>query len=268
MFLGGPFGSTVLGTANAMMAAALAEGTTVIEMAACEPEVVDLADFLNQCGASITGQGTPRIIIEGVKQLKGCEYRIVPDRIQAGTFMVAAAITNGEIELENCRVDHLMAFIDRLDAIGVKIERGKDTVTVASSRRLEPIEVTTQPFPGFPTDLQAQLMTLLCLADGNSIVTEKIFPDRFLHVAELNRMGAQLHKSGPTVIVQGVKRLVGAPVMASDLRASAALVLAGLAARGTTCVNRIYHIDRGYEQIDEKLRAVGAEIERCEGEEE
>jgi len=262
MFLGGPFGSTVLGTANAMMAAVLAEGVTVIEMAACEPEVRDLADFLNKCGASITGQGTPRIIVEGVKELKGCEYRVIPDRIEAGTFMVAAAITNGELTLENCRLDHLMAFVDRLNAVGVNVERKDDATTVASSRRLEPIEVITQPFPGMPTDLQAQLMALLCLADGNSVITEKIFPDRFLHVAELNRMGAKLHKSGPTVIVQGVKRLVGAPVMASDLRASAALVLAGLAARGTTDINRIYHIERGYQRIDEKLRAVGAEIER------
>ncbi len=268
MFLGGPFGSSVLGTANAIMAAVLAQGTTVIEMAACEPEVVDLANFLNQCGASISGQGTPRVIIEGVKELKGCEYRIIPDRIEAGTFMVAAAITNGELELENCRLDHLMAFVDRLNAAGVQVERKEKNVVVSSARRLEPIEVITQPFPGMPTDLQAQLMALLCLADGNSIVTEKIFPDRFLHVAELSRMGAQLHKSGPTVIVQGVKRLVGAPVMASDLRASAALVLAGLAARGTTRVNRVYHIERGYERIDEKLRAVGAEIERLESEEE
>ncbi|MBU0638934.1 MAG: UDP-N-acetylglucosamine 1-carboxyvinyltransferase [Planctomycetes bacterium] len=267
VFLGGPFGSTVLGTANAMMAATLAEGITVIEMAACEPEVVDLADFLNQCGASITGQGTPRIVVEGVPELKGCEYRIIPDRIEAGTFMVAATITNGELKLENCRLDHLMAFIDRLAAVGVKVERADAAVTVASVRHLEPIDVTTQPFPGFPTDLQAQLMTLLCLADGNSIITEKIFPDRFLHVAELNRMGARLRKEGPTVIIEGVKRLVGAPVMASDLRASAALVLAGLCARGATRVNRIYHIDRGYERIDEKLRAVGAEIERREGDE-
>jgi len=267
MFLGGPFGSTVLGTANAMMAAVLAEGVTVIEMAACEPEVRDLADFLNKCGASITGQGTPRIIIEGVKELKGCEYRIIPDRIEAGTFMVAAAITNGELTLENCRLDHLMAFVDRLNAVGVNVERKDEAITVASSRRLEPIEVITQPFPGMPTDLQAQLMALLCLADGNSVITEKIFPDRFLHVGELNRMGAKLHKAGPTVIVQGVKRLVGAPVMASDLRASAALVLAGLAARGTTDINRIYHIDRGYQRIDEKLRAIGAEIERLSADE-
>jgi UDP-N-acetylglucosamine 1-carboxyvinyltransferase len=264
LFLGGPFGSTVLGTANALMAAALAEGVTVIEMAACEPEVADLADFLNKCGASISGQGTPRLVIEGVKELKGCEHRIIPDRIEAGTHMVAAAITNGELKLENCRLDHLMAFVDRLSAVGVHVEKKESTVIVSSSRRLEPIDVTTQPFPGMATDLQAQLMTLLCLADGNSIVTEKIFPDRFLHVPELNRMGANLRREGPTVIVQGVRRLVGAPVMASDLRASAALVLAGLAARGVTLVNRIYHLERGYERIDEKLRAVGAEIERVD----
>jgi UDP-N-acetylglucosamine 1-carboxyvinyltransferase len=265
MFLGGPFGSTVLGTANAMMAATLADGMTVIEMAACEPEVVDLANFLNACGASISGHGTPRIIIEGVKELKGCEYRVIPDRIEAGTFMVAAAITNGELKIENCRLDHLMAFVDRLSAIGVNVERQGDLVVVSSARRLEPSDVTTQPFPGFPTDLQAQLMALLCLAEGNSIITEKIFPDRFLHVAELNRMGAHLRKEGPTVIVEGVKRMIGAPVMASDLRASAALVLAGLAARGVTKINRIYHIDRGYVKIDDKLRALGADIERREG---
>ncbi len=266
MFLGGPFGSTVLGTGNAMMAATLAEGTSVIEMAACEPEVVDLANFLNKCGASITGQGTPRIVVEGVKQLHGCEHTIIPDRIEAGTLMVASAITNGEITLENCRLDHLMAFVDRLAAIGVVVEKGKDgAVTVSSARRLEPVDVTTQPFPGFPTDLQAQLMALLCLADGNSIVTEKIFPDRFLHVAELARMGAHLRKEGSTVVVEGVKRLVGAPVMASDLRASAALVLAGLAARGATKINRIYHLDRGYVKFEERLRALGADIERKDG---
>ncbi len=267
MFLGGPFGSTVLGTANAMMAAVLAEGVTVIEMAACEPEVVDLAAFLNKCGASITGQGTPRIVVEGVAELHGAEHRIIPDRIEAGTLMVAAAITNGEITLENCRLDHLMAFVDRLTAIGVNVEKGATGVTVTSARRLEPVDVTTQPFPGFPTDLQAQLMALLCLADGNSIITEKIFPDRFMHVAELNRMGAHLRKEGPTVIVEGVKRLIGAPVMASDLRASAALVLAGLSARGVTKVNRVYHLMRGYDRLDEKLRGVGADLQRKEGEE-
>ena len=268
MFLGGPFGSTVLGTANAMMAATLAEGTTVLEMAACEPEVVDLANFLNNCGASVTGQGTPRIVVEGVRDLHGCEHTIIPDRIEAGTLMVGAAITNGEVTLENCRLDHLMAFVDRLAAIGVNVEKDKNGGTVISSaRRLEPVDVTTQPFPGFPTDLQAQLMTLLSLADGNSIITEKIFPDRFLHVAELNRMGAHLRKEGPTVIVEGVRRLIGAPVMASDLRASAALVLAGLAARGTTRVHRVYHIDRGYDRFEEKLHQLGADIQRKEGDE-
>lgn len=267
MFLGGPFGSTVLGTGNAMMAAALADGVTVIEMAACEPEVVDLANFLNKCGASITGQGTPRIVVEGVKSLKGCEHRIIPDRIEAGTLMAAVAITNGEVKLDNCRAEHLMAYIDRLSAIGVNVERIEGGVQVSSARRLEAVDVTTQPFPGFPTDLQAQLMALLCLAEGNSVITEKIFPDRFLHVAELNRMGAHLRKEGPTVIVEGVKRLIGAPVMASDLRASAALVLAALAARGVTQVNRIYHLDRGYEKFEEKLCALGAEIERKESDE-
>ena len=264
MFLGGPFGSTVLGTANAMMAATLADGVTVIEMAACEPEVSDLANFLNKCGASITGQGTPRITVEGVKHLKGCEHRIIPDRIETGTFMIAAAITNGELKIENCRLDHLMAFIDRLAAVGVNIEKTDYGCIVSSSRRLEPIDVTTQPFPGFPTDLQAQLMTLLCLADGNSIVTEKIFPDRFMHVPELNRMGARLRREGATVVIEGVRKLVGAPVMASDLRASAALVLAGLAARGTTQVHRIYHLLRGYQDMDVKLQAVGADITRHE----
>ena len=262
MFLGGPFGSTVLGTANVMMAATLAEGTTVIEMAACEPEVVALADYLNACGARITGPGTPRVTIEGVRDLHGCEHTVIPDRIEAGTFMIAAAITNGEIRLPNCRLDHLLAVVDRLRAIGVNIERDGDGVQVSSLRRLEPVTVTTQPFPGFPTDLQAQIMTLLCLADGNSIITEKIFPDRFLHVAELGRMGAKLRKEGPTVIVEGVKQLIGAPVMASDLRASAALVLAGLVAKGRTKVLRVYHIDRGYDRIEQRLSTLGADIKR------
>ncbi len=268
LFLGGPFGSTVLGTDTAMMAAVLADGVTVIEMAACEPEVVDLANFLNACGASISGQGTPRIVVEGVKKLRGCEYTVIPDRIEAGTLMVAGAITNGELTLENCRLDHLMAFVDRLNAVGVQVEKTPAGVLISSARRLEPTEVTTQPFPGFPTDLQAQMMALLCLADGNSVITEKIFPDRFLHVAELNRMGANLRKEGPTVIVSGVKRLIGAPVMASDLRASAALVLAGLVARGKTQIHRIYHLDRGYEKLEEKLRAAGAEIHRRTGDDE
>ncbi|MCA9255000.1 MAG: UDP-N-acetylglucosamine 1-carboxyvinyltransferase [Phycisphaerales bacterium] len=263
VFLGGPFGSTVLGTANVLMAACLADGTTVIECAACEPEITDLADYLNKCGARITGQGTPRITIEGVTQLHGCEHEIVPDRIEAGTFIIASAITNGDVKIENCRLDHLLALVDRLRAIGVNVERTTDgMVQVSSARRLEPVTITTQPYPGFPTDLQAQAMSLLCLADGNSVITEKIFPDRFVHVAELNRMGARLRKEGPTVIVEGVKHLVGAPVMASDLRASAALVLAGLVAKGTTTVSRVYHIDRGYDRIEQRLNALGADIRR------
>ena len=262
LFLGGPFGSTVTGTANVLMAACLAEGRTVIESAACEPEVTDLADFLNACGARITGHGSPRITVDGVKQLQGCEYTIIPDRIEAGTFIIAGAITNGEIRLRNCRLEHLLAMIDALRRVGVNVEREGDDVVVSSTRRLEPIEVTSQPYPGFPTDLQAQMTALLCLADGNSIITEKIYPDRFMHVAELSRLGAKLRKEGPTVIVEGVKRLIGAPVMASDLRASAALVLAGLVAKGETRVNRVYHIDRGYEKFERKLLALGADIER------
>lgn len=262
MFLGGRFGSSVTATANVLMAAVLAEGRTIIEAAACEPEVTDLANFLNACGARISGHGSPRIIVEGVKQLKGCDYTVIPDRIEAGTFIMAGAITNGEIRLQNCRLEHLLAVVDRLRQIGVNVERDGTEVVVSSARRLEPVEVTSQPYPGFPTDLQAQIMTLLCLADGNSVVTEKIYPDRFMHVAELNRLGAKLRKEGATVIVEGVKRLIGAPVMASDLRASGALVLAALVAKGETRINRVYHIDRGYEKFERKLLGLGADIER------
>ena len=262
IFLGGPFGSTVLGTTNVMMAATLAEGTTMIESAACEPEVADLGGFLNAMGAKVTGAGTPRITIEGVEHLGGTEHTVIPDRIEAGTFIMAAAVTNGNVTVRNVRVDHLMAVVDKLREVGVDVERSGDGVQVASARRLEPVDVTTQPYPGFPTDLQAQLTAVLTLADGNSAITERIFPDRFMHVAELLRMGANIRKEGPTVIVTGVKRLIGAPVMASDLRASAALVMAGLVAKGTTEVRRVYHIDRGYERIEQKLRALGANIER------
>ena len=262
IFLGGPFGSTVLGTANVMMAASLAEGRTVIESAACEPEIADLADFLNAMGARICGAGTPRVTIDGVEQLRGVTHTIIPDRIEAGTFLMAGAITNGEVKLTNVRLDHMLAVADKLREIGVIIESADGGVVVSSSRRLEPADVTTQPYPGFPTDLQAQLTALLCLADGNSVITEKIFPDRFMHIAELLRMGADIRKEGPTVIVTGVKKLIGAPVMASDLRASAALVMAGLVAKGATTVSRVYHIDRGYEHIEEKLRPLGANIER------
>ena len=262
IFLGGPFGSTVLGTANVMMAATLAAGRTVIEAAACEPEVEDLARCLNAMGARIGGAGTPRVTVEGVEALHGCEHTVIPDRIEAGTFMCAAAITNGQVHIERVRLDHMVAVVDRLRAIGVIVEAADAGAEISSARRLTAVDATTQPYPGFPTDLQAQLMALLCLADGNSVLTEKIYPDRFLHVAELARMGARIRKEGPTAIVTGTKRLVGAPVMASDLRASAALILAGLAAEGQTVVNRIYHLDRGYQRIEEKLLALGADIQR------
>jgi UDP-N-acetylglucosamine 1-carboxyvinyltransferase len=262
MFLGGPFGSTVLGTANVMMAACLSEGKTLIESAACEPEIQDLADFLNACGARITGAGTPRVLIEGVAALHGCEHTVIPDRIEAGTFIMAAAASNGDVTVRGAREDHLMAVVDKLREVGVAVEPDGDGLAVASNRRLQPVDVTTQPYPGFPTDLQAQLMTLLCLADGNSAITEKIFPDRFLHLAELLRMGANIRKEGPVAIVTGVRELIGAPVMASDLRASAALVIAGILARGETEVRRVYHIDRGYEHIEQKLIGLGANIQR------
>jgi UDP-N-acetylglucosamine 1-carboxyvinyltransferase len=262
MYLGGAMGPTVLGTINVMCAASLAEGETVLVGAACEPEVSDCAEMLNKMGAKIRGHGTPEIRIEGVEQLNGVEHRVIPDRIECGTFMIAAAITNGELELKNCNMDHLIAVVDRLDEVGVKVTRENGTIFVNSTRRLNPVEMSTQPYPGFPTDLQAQLMALLCLGDGISVLTERVFPDRFLHVGELNRMGARIRKEGPTAIVQGVKELQGASVMASDLRASAALVLAGLVARGTTRIDRVYHIDRGYEKIEQKLAAVGARIER------
>jgi UDP-N-acetylglucosamine 1-carboxyvinyltransferase len=262
IFMGGPFGSTVLGTANVLMAATLAKGRTVIESAACEPEITDLANCLNKMGAKIKGIGSPRLIIEGVRQLQPVEFEVIPDRIEAGTFMAAAAITASELRLKNCRLDDMMAVIDRLRNIGVTVDAEVDGCLVTRTGPIRPADITTQPYPGFPTDLQAQFMALLSLTDGNSVIIEKVFPDRFMHVAELNRMAANLRKEGPVVIVAGVKKLIAAPVMASDLRASAALVLAGLAAEGTTIVSRVYHIDRGYEKIEEKLNPLGAKITR------
>ena len=269
IFLGGPFGSTVLGTANVMSAAVLAEGTTIIESAACEPEITGLADMLNGMGADVSGAGTPRIEIHGVESLGNVDYQVIPDRIVAGTIAIAAAITNGDATLTNFPYDNLLAVLDRLTAAGVHIQRCDDTepanrctVKVSSDRNLKPVLFTTQPYPGYPTDLQAQMMTVLCLADGNSIVTERIYPDRFLHVSELTRMGAKLFRSGPTVVVQGGGELIGAPVMAGDLRGSAALIMAGLAAKGETIVQRIYHVDRGYVKLEEQLNTLGAGIER------
>jgi UDP-N-acetylglucosamine 1-carboxyvinyltransferase len=262
IFLGGPFGSTVLGTANVLMAATLAKGITVIESAACEPEITDLANCLRKMGAKIKGTGSPRLVIKGVRQLKPVEYSVIPDRIEAGTFMVAAAITSGKLHIENCRLDDLMAVVDLLRNIGVTVEKNSDGCVVTRTEPIRTAQITTQPYPGFPTDLQAQFMALLSLAKGNSVVIEKVFPDRFMHVAELSRMAADLRKEGPTIIVSGVNELKAAPVMASDLRASAALVLAAMAAEGTTVINRVYHIDRGYERIEQRLNPAGAKILR------
>ena len=262
LFLGGRAGPTVLGTANVMMAAVLAEGVTIIESAACEPEVVDLAKFLNAMGARIMGAGSPTLTITGVKELHGADHEVIPDRIEAATFAIAAAATDGEVTIHGARADHLHAVLDKLRDAGVKIERHGPALTVTRGRRLKPVDITTMPYAGFPTDVQAQMMTLMTLAPGISIITERIFESRFMHVSELARLGADIAIEGPSAIVKGGKPLSGAPVMASDLRASAALLIAGLTARGSTLVKRIYHLDRGYENLDAKLRGLGARIER------
>ncbi|HEV2327181.1 MAG TPA: UDP-N-acetylglucosamine 1-carboxyvinyltransferase [Verrucomicrobiae bacterium] len=264
-FLGGRAGSTVLGTANVMMAATLADGVTVIESAACEPEVVDLANFLNALGAKIAGAGSPTITITGVEKLHGAEHKIIPDRIETATFAMAAAATNGDVTIKNCRPDHLRAVLDKLSEAGVVVESRGETMTVRRGKQLKAADVTTLPYSGYPTDAQAQMMSLLSLAPGISIITERIFESRFMHVSELARLGAEIEIEGPSAIVKGGRPLSGAPVMASDLRASAALVIAGLAARGQTQVNRIYHLDRGYEKMDAKLKKLGAKIQRVEG---
>ncbi len=260
--LRGKHGSTVLGTDNIMMAAALAEGTTVIEGAAAEPEVVDLANFLNAMGAKIEGAGTRRIIIEGVKELHGAEHEVIPDRIEAGTFLVAGAICGNGVTLRNVIPEHLDCVTERLTAAGFHIENTAKTVTVRQNGGAKSLELVTEPYPGFPTDMQAQMCALLATTHGISTVTENIFPQRFMHLSEMKRMGADIRIEGQTAIIQGVDRLSAAPVMASDLRASAALVLAGLKAEGVTEINRVYHIDRGYEHIDDKLSELGATIER------
>ena len=258
----GKFGSTVLGTDNVMMAAVLAEGTTVIDGAAEEPEVVDLANFLNKMGAKVEGAGTRRIIIEGVKELHGAEHEVIPDRIEAGTFMVAAAISGTEVRLRRAVPEHLTAVSQALERAGYHIESNGTTLTVIGNGEPKSLELVTETYPGFPTDMQAQMCALVSRGKGISTITENIFPQRFMHVSELKRMGANITLENNTAIINGVESLSGAPVMASDLRASAALVLAGLQAEGVTEVNRVYHIDRGYEMIDEKLNGLGAEIER------
>jgi UDP-N-acetylglucosamine 1-carboxyvinyltransferase len=258
----GKFGPTVLGTDNVLMAAVLAEGTTVIEGAAQEPEVVDLANFLNKMGGKIEGAGTRRLIIEGVKELHGAEHDIIPDRIEAGTFLVAGAICGKGITIKRVDPEHVKAVTDALGRCGFRIDAMSDSITVSPNGETKPLELATEPYPGFPTDMQAQMCALLSTSPGISVITENIFPQRYMHVAELKRMGAQMQLEGATAVIQGVDHLLGAPVMASDLRASAALVLAGLKAQGTTEVSRVYHIDRGYEHLDEKLSELGAHIER------
>jgi UDP-N-acetylglucosamine 1-carboxyvinyltransferase len=261
--LRGKFGPTVLGTDNIMMAASLAEGVTVIEGAAAEPEVCDLADFLNKMGAKIEGAGTRRIIIEGVKELHGAEHVIIPDRIETGTFLVAGAICGKGVTLERVQPEHVTSVTDALAESGFNIARTKDSISVSPNGAVtKPIQLGTEPYPGFPTDMQAQMCALLSTTKGVSMITENIFPQRYMHIAELKRMGAQVQIEDATAVIEGVDRLYGAPVMASDLRASAALVLAGLKAEGTTEIRRVYHIDRGYEHLDEKLSVLGAHIER------
>lgn len=262
IYLGGAFGSSVLATDNVLMAATLAEGQTVIEYAACEPEVENLALFLKRMGADISGEGTPLIKIRGVKNLGGCEIEVIPDRIEAGTFVAASLATNSTLEIKGLNPYHLTSVIESARAIGAEITSDNSSLLVKAKRPLKPINIVTLPYPGFPTDLQAQFMVCLCLAEGISLVTEKIYPDRFMHVAELNRMGAHIQRSGPYAIIEGLETLYGAEVMASDLRASAALVIAGLAAEDKTEVLRVYHIDRGYERIEEKLHKLGAKIKR------
>src|SRR6266540_1366289 len=262
IFLGGRAGPTVLGTANVMMAAVLADGVTTIESAACEPEVVDLAYFLSKMGAKIVGAGSPTITITGVKELHGAEHEVISDRIEAATYAIAAAATNGEVTLLAARPDHLSAVLDKLKDAGVRVDRRGLTLKVRRNGSLKPVDITTQPYAGFPTDVQAQMMVLMAMTPGLGIITERIFESRFMHVSELARLGAEVCIEGPSAIVKGGRSLSGAPVMASDLRASAALVIAGMAARGTTLVSRIYHLDRGYEKIDQKLRGLGARIQR------
>jgi len=257
---------TVGGTHTALMAAALANGTTVIDNAAQEPEVGNLADCLNKMGAKIAGAGTPRIVVEGVARLGGARHRVLPDRIEAGTYAMAVAMTGGDVLLGNARPELLQAGLDVIARAGATITATNEGIRVTrNGGGIAPVEVTTEPFPGFPTDLQAQLMALMTRAAGTSYITETIFENRFMHVQELARLGARIHLDGQKATIEGVERLRGAPVMATDLRASVSLVIAGLAAEGDTTVNRVYHLDRGFERLEAKLSACGASIERLSG---
>jgi UDP-N-acetylglucosamine 1-carboxyvinyltransferase len=254
---------TVGGTHTALMAASLANGATVIENAAREPEIGDVADCLNKMGANITGAGTSRIVVEGVAKLHGARHTVLPDRIETGTYAMAVAMTGGDVLLQNARPELLQTALDVLTQAGATITPTNEGIRVSrNGAGLEPVEVTTAPFPGFPTDLQAQLMALMTLAKGTSHITEAIFENRFMHVQELARLGAHIHLDGETATIEGVERLKGAPVMATDLRASVSLVIAGLAAEGETMVNRVYHLDRGFERVEDKLARCGAAIER------
>lgn len=253
---------TVTGTENLMMAATLAEGVTTLENAAKEPEIVDLAEFLVKRGARIRGAGTDEIVIEGVRELHGGDHDVIPDRIEAGTYLAAAAVTQGDVIATHCRPGHLEAVLMKLREVGADVQEGNDHVRLTMPDKLRGTDIRTLPFPGFPTDMQAQMVALLSLAEGTSVVTETVFESRFMHVEELRRMGANIRVEGNRLVVTGRKQLTGAPVMASDLRASAGLIVAGLAAEGVTQVQRVYHLDRGYERIEEKLGALGAEVQR------
>jgi UDP-N-acetylglucosamine 1-carboxyvinyltransferase len=256
---------TVTGTENLMMAACLAEGTTVIENVAKEPEISDLAAFLVKRGAKITGAGTDQITVEGVSALRGADHEVIPDRIEAGTYLAAGAITGGDVCVEGCRPAHLDAVIVKLREAGAEVTEGKESIRLKAPRRPKAADVKTFVYPGFPTDMQAQMMALMCVAEGTSVITETVFESRFIHVPELRRMGADIKVDGNHAVVKGAGQLTGAPVMASDLRASAGLILAGLAAEGVTEVSRVYHLDRGYEQIERKLGGLGASIKRVKG---
>ena len=262
VFIGGRHGSTVTGTANAVMLAVLTPGCTILEGSACEPEITDLCHMLQAMGANIQGIGSHLLKIEGVEKLNGCKHRVIPDRIEAGTYVLAGAITGGELTIEGINAAHMGSFLDLLKTAGLNLDYQNQSIKISDNLNLNPLEVVTLPFPGFPTDLQAQICALACITDGLSVITERVYPSRFMHVPELLRMGAHISIEGSSAIIRGTKRLTGAPVMASDLRASAALILAGLAAEGETWVQRIYHLDRGYETFEQKLQKLGAKVER------
>jgi len=262
VFIGGRHGSTVTGTANALMLAVLTPGSTVLEGCACEPEITDLCHMLESMGANIQGIGSHLLKIEGVDRLSGCKHKVIPDRIEAGTYILAGAITGGELTIEGIDFGHMGSFLDLLKTSGMSLVSQDQSIIASVPTSLKPLEVVTLPFPGFPTDLQAQMCALASITDGLSVITERVYPSRFMHVPELLRMGAHISIEGSSAIIRGAKRLTGAPVMASDLRASAALILAGLAAEGETWVQRIYHLDRGYEKFEHKLQKLGAKVER------